>query len=75
MSFLSILTRDFVSPAELRKCEKKKLWLINFVHTLNTGFTVLIPIIAIVFTFLVHTLLGFNINTTDVSEMVLQCMM
>uniref|UniRef100_H3D2W6 ATP binding cassette subfamily C member 12 n=1 Tax=Tetraodon nigroviridis TaxID=99883 RepID=H3D2W6_TETNG len=51
--------------ADLRKNEKKQLWVVNFIQNVNVNLTGIVPIIATVLTFLVHTLLGLRLNTTD----------
>uniref|UniRef100_A0A671TKV7 ATP binding cassette subfamily C member 12 n=1 Tax=Sparus aurata TaxID=8175 RepID=A0A671TKV7_SPAAU len=51
--------------AGLRKNEKKKLWLVNYIQNINTSITSIIPTIATVLTFTVHTLLGLSLNTSE----------
>lgn len=52
---------------DLRRNEKKQLWVVNFIQNINVNLTGIVPTIATVLTFLVHTLLGLSLNTTDVS--------
>ncbi|XP_063336137.1 ATP-binding cassette sub-family C member 12 isoform X2 [Pelmatolapia mariae] len=51
--------------AGLRKNEKKQLQKVSYVQNLNTSITSIIPTIATVLTFLVHTLLGLPLSTSD----------
>ncbi|XP_028257744.1 multidrug resistance-associated protein 9 [Parambassis ranga] len=51
--------------AGLRKNEKKQLQRVSYVQNANTSITSIIPTIATVLTFLVHTLLGLRLNTSD----------
>uniref|UniRef100_A0A673A139 ATP-binding cassette sub-family C member 5 n=1 Tax=Sphaeramia orbicularis TaxID=375764 RepID=A0A673A139_9TELE len=51
--------------ADLRKKEKKQLQKVSYVQNGNISITSIIPTIATVFTFLVHTLLGLELNTPD----------
>ncbi|TNM90473.1 hypothetical protein fugu_002762 [Takifugu bimaculatus] len=50
---------------DLRKNEKKQLWVVNLIQNINVNLTGIVPTIATVLTFLVHTLLGLSLNTTD----------
>lgn len=56
-----------MSPTDLRRNEKKQLWVVNFIQNINVNLTGIVPTVATVLTFLVHTLLGLSLNTTDVS--------
>lgn len=58
---------DVVSLAGFRKIEKKELQRVSYVQNINNSITSIIPTIATVFTFVVHTLLGLSLNTSDVS--------
>lgn len=69
-----LLMRDSVSLADLRKTEKKQLWVVNFIQNININLTGIVPTIATVLTFLVHTLLGLSLNTTDVSTAAGRCL-
>lgn len=51
--------------AGLRKNERKKLRLVNYIQNINTSITSIIPTIATVLTFTVHTLLGLRLNTSE----------
>ncbi|XP_073320576.1 ATP-binding cassette sub-family C member 12 [Pagrus major] len=51
--------------AGLRKNEKKQLRLVSYIQNMNTSITSIIPTIATVLTFIVHTLLGLSLNTSD----------
>lgn len=57
-----------VCLTDLRKNEKKQLWVVNFIQNINVNLTGIVPTIATVLTFLVHTLSGLSLNTTDVSR-------
>ncbi|XP_068587018.1 LOW QUALITY PROTEIN: ATP-binding cassette sub-family C member 12-like [Cebidichthys violaceus] len=48
-----------------RKDEKKELQKINCVQNANTSIVSIIPTLATIFTFIVHTLLSLKLNTTD----------
>ncbi|XP_037602742.1 multidrug resistance-associated protein 9-like [Sebastes umbrosus] len=49
----------------LRKNEKKELQRVSYIQSANVSIASLIPIIATVITFIVHTLLRFKLNTSD----------
>ncbi|XP_068170423.1 ATP-binding cassette sub-family C member 12 [Antennarius striatus] len=51
--------------AGIRKNEKTKLEIVSYVQNINVSITSIIPILATVVTFIVHTLLKFDLNTTD----------
>ncbi|XP_060893145.1 ATP-binding cassette sub-family C member 12-like [Labrus mixtus] len=51
--------------ADLRKKEKKQLKRVCHIQNLNTSITGIIPTVATVLTFIVHTLLGLSLNTSD----------
>ncbi|KAM6942731.1 ATP-binding cassette sub-family C member 12 [Xenentodon cancila] len=51
--------------AGLRKKEKKHLQQVSYVQNINISITSIVPTIATVLTFLVHTLLGLPLNTSD----------
>ncbi|KAL6112799.1 abcc12 [Pungitius sinensis] len=51
--------------AGFRKNEKKKLQTLLFIQNANSSLTSIIPIIATVVTFIVHTSLGFKLNIAD----------
>ncbi|XP_019731916.1 multidrug resistance-associated protein 9 [Hippocampus comes] len=51
--------------AELRKREKKYLRQTSYVQNANTNITSIIPTLATVLTFLLHTLLGWELNATE----------
>ncbi|XP_053195402.1 ATP-binding cassette sub-family C member 12 [Scomber japonicus] len=51
--------------AELRKHEKKQLQKAGYVQNANTSITSIIPTLATILTFTVHTLLGLKLNTSD----------
>lgn len=46
--------------------------MVNYIQNMNLNLTSIIPVIATVLTFLVHTLLGFSLTTTDVSVTAVQ---
>ncbi|XP_044223017.1 ATP-binding cassette sub-family C member 12 isoform X1 [Thunnus albacares] len=50
--------------SDLRKHEKKQLQKVSYVQNANISIISIIPSIATVFTFTIHTLLGLNLNTT-----------
>lgn len=56
-----------VSLVGLRKIEKKQLQKVSYVQNINTSITSIIPTLATVLTFIVHTLLGLSLNASDVS--------
>lgn len=49
----------------LRSKEMKKLRIVSYIQNMNLNLTTIIPGVATVLTFLVHTLLGYSLNTTD----------
>ncbi|XP_024151598.2 multidrug resistance-associated protein 9 isoform X1 [Oryzias melastigma] len=51
--------------AELRKTEKKQIRLFSYVQNTNTSVTSIVPTMATVATFLVHTLMGLELNASD----------
>ncbi|XP_041841880.1 ATP-binding cassette sub-family C member 12-like [Melanotaenia boesemani] len=51
--------------ASLRKTEKKQIQLVSYIQNANTSMTSIIPTMATVLTFLVHTLLGLQLNTSE----------
>ncbi|XP_061602841.1 ATP-binding cassette sub-family C member 12 [Cololabis saira] len=51
--------------AGLRKKEKKQLRQVSYVQNINMSITSIVPSIATVLTFLVHTLVGLPLNTSD----------
>uniref|UniRef100_A0A7N8X9C8 ATP-binding cassette, sub-family C (CFTR/MRP), member 12 n=1 Tax=Mastacembelus armatus TaxID=205130 RepID=A0A7N8X9C8_9TELE len=51
--------------AGLRKNEKKQLKRVSYVQNANSNITTIIPTLATILTFIVHTLLGLNLNTSD----------
>uniref|UniRef100_A0AAX7VJ65 ATP-binding cassette, sub-family C (CFTR/MRP), member 12 n=1 Tax=Astatotilapia calliptera TaxID=8154 RepID=A0AAX7VJ65_ASTCA len=51
----------------LRKNEKKQLQKVSYVQTINISIANILPSIATILTFLVHTLLGLPLSTSDVS--------
>ena len=61
---------DVVSLTDLRKNEKKQLQRASYVHNANTSITAIIPTIATVLTFILHTSLSLNLNISDVSTAV-----
>lgn len=65
-------TCDDVSLIGLRKSEKKHLQRVSYVQNANTSITSIIPTLATIFTFIVHTLLGISLNTADVSTIAVQ---
>lgn len=58
---------DFVSITGLRKTEKKHMERVSYVQNINTSITSIIPTLATVLTFILHTSLDFSLNTSDVS--------
>lgn len=66
------VSKHVISLVGLRKNEKKKLRLVNYIQNINTSITSIIPTIATVLTFTVHTLLGLSLNTSEVSTAALQ---
>lgn len=57
----------FVSLADLRKNEKEEMQRVSYVQNANTSIASIIPTLATVLTFIVHTSLGLSLNTSDVS--------
>uniref|UniRef100_A0A8C2ZRL1 ATP binding cassette subfamily C member 12 n=1 Tax=Cyclopterus lumpus TaxID=8103 RepID=A0A8C2ZRL1_CYCLU len=53
--------------ADFRKNEKKELQKVSCVQNANSSITSIIPTIATVLTFIVHTSLSLKLNTSDVS--------
>uniref|UniRef100_A0A3Q3IJX9 ATP-binding cassette sub-family C member 5 n=1 Tax=Monopterus albus TaxID=43700 RepID=A0A3Q3IJX9_MONAL len=51
--------------AGLRKREKKEMQLVSYVQNANTSITSIIPTLATIVTFIVHTALGLKLNTSD----------
>uniref|UniRef100_A0A669CX35 ATP-binding cassette sub-family C member 5 n=1 Tax=Oreochromis niloticus TaxID=8128 RepID=A0A669CX35_ORENI len=51
--------------AGLRKNEKKQLQKVSYVQNANTNITSIIPTVSTVLTFLVHTLVGLPLSTSD----------
>ncbi|XP_044057052.1 ATP-binding cassette sub-family C member 12 isoform X2 [Siniperca chuatsi] len=51
--------------AGLRKNEKKELQRVSYVQNANTSIINIIPTLATILTFIVHTSLGLSLNTTD----------
>ncbi|XP_061926630.1 ATP-binding cassette sub-family C member 12-like [Entelurus aequoreus] len=51
--------------SELREREKKHLRVSSYIQNINTSITSIIPTIATVLTFMVHTLLGLDLHTTE----------
>ncbi|XP_005727589.1 multidrug resistance-associated protein 9 [Pundamilia nyererei] len=51
--------------AGLRKNEKKQLQKVSYVQTINISIANILPSIATILTFLVHTLLGLPLSTSD----------
>lgn len=60
---------DTISFVELRSKEIKQLRFVNYIQNLNLNLTSIIPGVATVLTFLVHTLMGYSLKTTEVSDM------
>ncbi|XP_040898421.1 ATP-binding cassette sub-family C member 12 [Toxotes jaculatrix] len=51
--------------ADLRKNEKRELQKVSYIQNINTSITSIIPTLATILTFIVHTLLHFSLNTSD----------
>lgn len=51
--------------AGLRKTEKKHLRVISYVQNTNTSITSIIPTLATVLTFIIHTMLGLPLSSSD----------
>ncbi|KAL7406371.1 hypothetical protein ABVT39_018840 [Epinephelus coioides] len=51
--------------AELRKAEKKELRKVSYIQNANVSISTIIPTIATVLTFILHTLLGLKLNSSD----------
>ncbi|XP_056268746.1 ATP-binding cassette sub-family C member 12-like [Pseudoliparis swirei] len=51
--------------ADFRKNERKELQKVNYVQNANSSITSIIPVIATVLTFIVHTLLGLKLSTSE----------
>uniref|UniRef100_A0A669DGN0 ATP-binding cassette sub-family C member 5 n=1 Tax=Oreochromis niloticus TaxID=8128 RepID=A0A669DGN0_ORENI len=51
--------------SSLRKNEKKQLQKVSYVQNANTNITSIIPTVSTVLTFLVHTLVGLPLSTSD----------
>ncbi|XP_054625875.1 ATP-binding cassette sub-family C member 12 isoform X3 [Dunckerocampus dactyliophorus] len=51
--------------AEMREREKKHLRMASYIQNTNTSITSIIPTLATILTFMVHTLLGLNLHTTE----------
>lgn len=60
--------KNVISSVGLRSDEIKKLRIVSFIQNMNLNLTSIIPGVATVLTFLVHTLLGYSLNTTEVSD-------
>uniref|UniRef100_A0A4W6G231 ATP binding cassette subfamily C member 12 n=1 Tax=Lates calcarifer TaxID=8187 RepID=A0A4W6G231_LATCA len=58
--------------ADLRKNEKKKLQMVSYIQNINTSITSIIPTLATVLTFVVHTTLRLSLNTSDVKPYLMQ---
>ncbi|KAG7236959.1 hypothetical protein INR49_032966 [Caranx melampygus] len=56
--------------AALRTREKKQVKFCNYTQNTNTSITNIIPTVATILTFLVHTLLGLSLNTSDVFSII-----
>ncbi|XP_049458237.1 ATP-binding cassette sub-family C member 12 isoform X1 [Epinephelus fuscoguttatus] len=50
---------------ELRKAEKKELRKVSYIQNANVSISTIIPTIATVLTFILHTLLGLKLNSSD----------
>lgn len=50
----------------------KKLRVVSYIQNMNLNLTSVIPGLATVLTFLVHTLLGFSLRSTEVSDITVQ---
>ncbi|XP_077569773.1 ATP-binding cassette sub-family C member 12-like [Stigmatopora nigra] len=51
--------------AELRRTEKRYLRVASYIQNANTSITSIIPTLATVLTFMLHTLLGWRLDTTE----------
>ncbi|CAG5851555.1 unnamed protein product [Menidia menidia] len=51
--------------ADLRTNERKQIGLVSYIQNANTSITSIIPTLATVLTFLVHTSVGLELNTSD----------
>nr|XP_061796519.1 ATP-binding cassette sub-family C member 12-like [Nerophis lumbriciformis] len=51
--------------AELRQTEKRHLRIASYIQNANTSITSIIPTMATVLTFMLHTLLGWRLDTTE----------
>ncbi|XP_068614030.1 ATP-binding cassette sub-family C member 12-like [Brachionichthys hirsutus] len=51
--------------ADIRKHEMREMEMVSYMQNMNVSITSIIPVLATVATFLVHTLLKFDLNTTD----------
>lgn len=67
MVMSTVNTSTSLSFIGLRKPEKKQIQLVSYIQNTNTSITSIIPTLATVLTFVVHTLLGLPLNTSDVS--------
>lgn len=61
-------THNVISSEGLRRREMKQLRVVSLIQNMNLNLTSIIPGVATVLTFLVHTLLGYSLNTTEVSD-------
>lgn len=61
-----------ISLVGLRSKEIKKLRAVSYIQNMNLNLTSIIPGVATVLTFLVHTLLGYSLKTTEVSDITVQ---
>uniref|UniRef100_A0A8D0D9B9 ATP binding cassette subfamily C member 12 n=1 Tax=Sander lucioperca TaxID=283035 RepID=A0A8D0D9B9_SANLU len=58
--------------AGLRKNEKKEFQRTSYVQNANNSITSIVPALACIPTFILHTMLGLKLNTSDVSTTVVQ---
>lgn len=68
MCVLPTHTWNIVSFVGLRSKEMKQLRIVSYIQNMNLNLTSIIPGVATVLTFLVHTLLGYGLKTTEVSD-------
>ncbi len=66
-SFLSSIPTLFFSNLDIRKKEKLLLQKAGYVQSLNTSFTTIVPTLATILTFIVHTALNLPLLPSTVS--------
>lgn len=67
-----MLLCDIVYLIGIRKMEKKQLQKGSYVQSANTSIGAIIPTVATIVTFVIHTSLGLKLSISDVSTMIKQ---